>query len=268
MEDNNLLLDNEEDGQETPSEIIIISNKARISIFICLILISTFSACDGGILPQQKENVQKDFSADGNSIIGLFSSVDYIGRAIGGFIFAIILGKINRKMLFVSTLIFKAATLFIALITKDKTLNIIARGLSGISQVFYTTYLPVWCDQYGKVKSRTIMVTLVQLGAPVGIIIGYGLGLLCEKIYHNDQYSGWRLSFGIEGIILIICAFVIFSFHNKYFSYNFVLTGDNEGREEDKIDLIKNNILSNFGKILCNKLFLFTTLSNSVAFLE
>ena len=266
--DNDLLLDNEEEGQETPADIIIISDNSRSIIFICLILISLFSACDGGIIPQQTESLKKDFGEnDKNSIVGLFSSVDYLGRVVGGFIFAMILGKINRKMLFVFTLLFKAVTLLIALLTKDKIINIIARGFSGISQVFYTTYFPVWCDQYGEKKRRTLMVTLVQLGAPIGIIIGYGLGLFCDKTIADDKYSGWRLSFAIEGIILIIFAFIIFAFQNKYFSCKFVLTGYNEGREEEKIDIKNGNgILSNFGKILCNKLFLFTTLSNSVAF--
>jgi len=263
--DEPIIKEDEEDVKETSSEIIIIKDKARNIIYICLILVSTFSACDGGILPQQIDKVLLDFEVQDYSTVGFFNSVDYIGRAVGGFIFAIILGKINRKMLFVATLIFKAITLLIALITKNKIINIILRGLSGISQVFYTTYLPVWCDQYGKEKNRTMMVTLVQLGSPIGIILGYGLGVICEKIKPYEDYHGWRLAFGIEGIILIICAFIIFSFENKYFSCNFILINDNQGREEEKQDK-NSNILSNFGKILCNKLFFFTTLSNSVAF--
>ena len=79
--------------------------------------------------------------------------------------------------------------------------NIIARGLSGISQVFYTSYLIVWCVQYRKEKYKTIMITIIQLSSAVGII-RYGLG----------------------------------------------------------------SLISNFGKILCNKIFLFTLLLNSLAF--
>lgn len=255
---------NEEEGKDSPRDIIYINDRARTIIYICLVTISAFSACDGGILPQQIEKVKEDFEVTNNSTIGFFNSVDYIGRVLGGFIFAIIMGKINRKMLLVSTLIFKAITLLIALFTKDKIVNIIFRGLSGISQVFFTTYLPVWCDQYGKETKRTMMVTFVQLGASIGIIFGYGLGLICEKLLNGNDYHGWRLAFGIEGIILIICAFIIFSFKNQYFSCNFTLIKDNEGREEEKKN--ESNFLSNLGKIICNKLFLFTTLSYSVAF--
>ena len=69
--------------------------------------------------------------------------------------------------------------------------NIIARGLSGISQVFYTSYLIVWCVQYRKEKYKTIMITIIQLSSAVGIIIRYGLGsltnfgkILCNKIFY------------------------------------------------------------------------------------
>ena len=89
--------------------------------------------------------------------------------------------------------------------------NIIARGLSGISQVFYTSYLIVWCVQYRKEKYKTIMI-------------------------------------------------------NQYFSYKFVLIKDNEGREKNPNGENNSSIISNFGKILCNKIFLFTLLSNSLAF--
>ena len=135
------------DGEDSESNRIEINDKARRTIYICLVLINTFSACDGGIIPQQTSNIQKDFgNADDNALVGFFGSVDYIGRVIGALIFSFILGKMNRKMVLFSTLILKAITLFIAIPFKGSTINIIFRGISGISQVFYTSYLPVWCD--------------------------------------------------------------------------------------------------------------------------
>ena len=111
----------------------------------------------------------------------------------------------NRKMILFLTLILKAITLFIAITFKGSTINIIFRGISGISQVFYTSYLPVWCDQYGKKKHRTIMFMIVQLGLPIGIILGYGMGMICDLILPEDSdYKAWRISFGIEGVLLII----------------------------------------------------------------
>ena len=237
------------DGEDSETNRIEINDKARRTIYICLVLINTFSACDGGIIPQQTSNIQKDFgNADDNALVGFFGSVDYIGRVIGALIFSFILGKMNRKMVLFSTLILKAITLFIALPFKGAVINIIFRGISGISQVFYTSYLPVWCDQYGKKKHRTMMVMIVQLGFPIGIILGYGIGMICESIM-PDSFSGWRLGFGIEGVILIICAFIIIGFKKKYFSEKFVLIDDNYGiegiknekNEEEKEEKEKND---------------------------
>lgn len=110
------------------------------------------------------------------------------------------------------------------------------------------------------------MVTLVQLGNPIGIIVGYGLGLLINRIIPDYKKWQWRIGFGIEGILLILCALMILSFQEKYFSHNLIMVNDNQGKEETEKENNNNDIFANFGKIICNKLFLFTTLSNSVAF--
>ena len=252
---------------------VIINNHKRNIIFICLVCIAILSACDGGIIPQQNSNIQEDFDNintedseddEEEKKVGLFGSIDYIGRVVGAFIFTIIMGKINRKYILIYTLIFKGITLFVPF-TKDYTLNIIARCLSGLSQVFYPAYLPVWCDQYAKKKNKTIWVTLVQIGNPIGIILGYGLGSICEPIIHD--WHGWRLAFIIEGITLIICAIIILFFDEIYFSEKFVLINDFKGKlieltEEQK----KTQIFKNLGDIISNKIFIFSSLCNSIAF--
>ena len=270
-EENQKIINNEnseeevdkDERKEFDSDIIKINDKARKAIYICLVAISCFSSCDGGILPQQVDNIKTDFNTTKDSTVGLFGSVDFIGRVIGALIFAVIMGKMNRKMLLVSLLLLKSLTLLIALLTKNKIVNIISRGISGIPQVFITIYLIVWCDQYGKEKNRTLMVTFVQLFAALGIVLGYGIGIVCDKISSND-FLGWRLAFGLEGIILIVCGLIIFTFENKYFSCYFVLTKDNEGIEEESNNQINlKDILKNFKKILSNKIYLFTTLLNN-----
>ena len=59
-------------------------------------------------MPQQLDNIKIDFGQDKESVAGFCSSVDYIGRVTGALIFASIMGKMNRKMLLLATLIFKA----------------------------------------------------------------------------------------------------------------------------------------------------------------
>ena len=265
-EDRNLINSQNQEGSSNKNNLIEIDNGARSTIFICLVLIAIFSSCDGGIIPQQNKNIKEDFGNDEKKI-GLFGSIDYIGRAFAALLFSLIMGKMNRKMLLVGTLIFKAVTLFIPIFTPEYYINLILRCLSGISQVFYTTYLPVWCDQYGKKNQKAIMVTIVQVGNPIGIIIGYGIAMLCDVFCTSETFHAWRLAFFIEGIILVICGVIIFFFQNTYFSEKFVLIEDNLGKEEQpKETTNSNSLLNNIIAILCNKIFLFATLANSVAF--
>ena len=248
------------------NDVIEIDNGKRNVIFICLVLIATLSSCDGGIVPQQNSDIQEDFGGEGEQRVGLFGSIDYIGRVVGALIFTMIMGKMNRKILIVVTLVFKAITLFIPLMTVNYIVNDIARCLSGLSQVFYPTYFPVWCDQYGKKDKKTLWVTIVQIGNPLGIIIGYGLAMLCDKM-HLFGMNGWRTSFALEGIILMVFAIIILFFNRIYFSEKFILTEDSKGKEEEiKQDEQKVTLFSNIGKMLCNKIFLFSSLCNSVAF--
>jgi len=274
---------------EEEKDLIDIQDSKRNIIFICLVFIGTLSSLDGGIIPQQNSNIQKDFDPNaGEYRVGLFGSIDYIGRVFGAIIFTLIMGRMNRKMLLVSTLIFKAITLFLEMYDINKKypndptqnndptiqdiryntyiINIIARCLSGISQVFYPTYLPVWCDQYGKKAKKAIWVTLVQIGNPLGIILGYGIGMLCNAIFDD---KAWNIAFLFEGITLIVCAIFILFFDKLYFSEKFVLIDDYKGKEKEKTEEEKNAKLINFsnlGKIICNKIFLFSSFCNSVAF--
>lgn len=257
----------------TESNLIELSDYKRNVIFIVLVIVSILSSCDGGIIPQQNSGIKFHFNEEGDKSekrVGLFGSIDYIGRIIGSLIFIIIMGKMNRKMLLIITLLFKAVTLFIPIVFYGYYINAIARCLSGISQVFYPTYLPVWCDQYAKKKKRTIWVTLVQIGNPLGIIIGYGLGMICgiaKDKNDKEKIIGWRLAFPLEGITLIICAVIIFFFDKIYFSEKFVLVDDFKGKEEELPEEKKQiSLFTNVGKILANLIFLFCSLCNSVAF--
>jgi len=238
-----------------------ISDKKRNTIFIILSIIATISSLDGGIIPQQNETIKKDFESDNEERVGLFGSIDYIGRVFGSFVFTLIMGRMNRKMILVVTLLFKSVTMIIPIISKQYYINLIARCLSGISQVFYPIYLPVWCDQYAKKKLKAIWVTIVQIGNPIGIILGYGLGMVTESIFTD---SGWVYAFFIEGLSLAASAIIILFFDKIYFSEKFLLTDDSKGMEIPSDKTIQ--LFKNLGKIICNKIFIFSSLCNSVAF--
>ena len=269
-------LSEEEQGKPYPtlttSNFIEISSIKRKFIFSILFVISIVSAFDGGIIPQATTTMSYQWEKD-DLYVGYYSSVDYLGRVFGSLILTKIMDNYNRKLLIIYSLYFKGFCMCFSLITSNFYINIILRFFTGFSQVFFTTYFPVWADQFAIKKIRTIWVMLIQLGNPLGIIFGYGLstilsvfGLTCNENSSSIKcsFSEWRVSFFIEGIIMILIGSIVWKFEDKYFLKDFKLKEINKGI------LIKSNEKSNFFKNFChiisNKIFLFTTLSNSVAY--
>ena len=280
-----------EDIKDTETEGIKLSKQIRWIIFITLAAISTLSNLDGGIIPAATNEMQIDMSI-GPAEIGVFGSIDYLGRIIGSLIFVAIINTVNRRMILIGTLFIKGISLFIPRVPgcdKSYTINLICRGISGFSQVYYTIYLPVWCDQYGPKKSRTIMITVTQLGLPLGIVLGFLMATLLGK-------KNWVLCFNIEGIILGALGILCFFFPQLYFSNTLMLVdGSNDrmqempGKDEEEEPEIPNidpdsktpssifkegevrkkkriGLLENICTIMKEPVFLFTGLANSVVF--
>lgn len=263
-------------------EEIKINDKIRKAIFFIMCIEYCISSCDGGIIPQQNTNIQKDFEEeDVEYRVGLFGSIDYIGRIIGAIVMSLLINRINRKYYFCGCCFLKGITCIIPLISPNYYLNITARLLSGIPQTLLTSYGTIWTDQFGRWKKRSLMLAIFQLASLLGIIIGYGLGIISNAILKNssikDKFYGWRLCFLTQGIFLIVIGIILMAYPKIYFSSKFYLNKDNdyEGREKtlEEINKEKNqsnnkfyDLMKTIPKILCTKIFIFMSLGNTVAF--
>ena len=281
---------------------IELNTKHRQIVFILISAIYCISSCDGGIVPQQNKNIQYNFEDPGESRVGLFGSIDYVGRILGAIVMSLLIDIINRQIFLTSCCIIKAIFVFIPACTENYYINLIARLLSGIPQTLLTSYGTIWTDQFGRKKRRSLMLALFQLFALLGILVGYGIGLICDLIIpvpdeikyygskddpYKDEYKyfylGWRLAFSIEGIILAILGILIFFCPKIFFSSTFYLNVDNDKDGDDNIgkeksykelkeEKEKNGVngfkllIKQLPKILCTKLFTFMSIGNTVAF--
>jgi hypothetical protein len=41
-------------------------------------------------------------------------------------------------------------------------------------------YLPLWCDQFGMKNKKTMMISFIQAGSPLGVVSGYYLTSLIK----------------------------------------------------------------------------------------
>jgi sugar phosphate permease len=241
-----------------------ISKKKRWNLFLFLIfVISIISNFDNGIVPAATEKIKKDLDIN-DSYFGFLGSCDYFGRIISSIIYLNVINKINRKYLLSESLIFKAITLILCFLSDNYYFIATMRCLNGISQVFYTIYLPIWCDQFGG-KSRTIMLALQQIGLPLGIVFGYSL---CKIIKKN-----WIIAFIIEGIILIILGIITLFISDLFFNKDIEEIKEENNKEEKilKYQIIsdktlqKSTLYINMKKIITNLLFMSSLYSYSIA---
>ena len=233
------------------------------------------SCADGGIIPQQNKHLEDNFNGDQKNV-GLFSSIDYIGRIAGSIIMSVLINKIDRKIYFSGCCFFKGITLLMPLFSNEYYFNLIFRLISGVPQTILTSYGKIWTDQFGKRNKRSMMLPLLQFAGLLGIMVGYGLGIISDAIVgENKDFCGWRLSFIIQGILLIISGILIIILPQLYFSTTFYLNenDDYKGREKTLEEINKenqekkeNSLWNQLPKILCNKIFLFFSIGNTVTF--
>ena len=195
-----------EKEQETPS-LIHISRKIRWIVFLILCCVSILMGVDQGIL----SSTTNEFKETGMSEVQLggLGGMIFLGTALGCIFSFLVINKINRKYLLLGTMSFDVLSLFFTTQTSNIALLYLCRVIAGFTSAFVNVYLPPWTDQYGIHKYKSIMISLIHIASSLGYIFGYVLGM----------YIGWKDSFFLQNILLIVSILVIFILMpDKYFS--------------------------------------------------
>lgn len=272
---------------ESPENIITISDKYRNLFFILLNLVYITSSLDGGIIPHSNKDIKEDFDDVKEKRVGLFGSIDYIGRIGGAALMSGLIDNMSRKFFFGGCCIVKGFCMLMPFFTKKYVPNLIIRLASGIPQTLLTSYGTIWTDQFGKRKRKTMMLPLLQFSALVGIILGYALSMLSSILVKKlEDFNGWRLAFIIEGILLLVFGGIFMIYPSIYFSTTFVMNPDDDyhGREKSlkEIELERKrkenyenpeqgttgklSLIKQLPQILCSKLFIFMSIANTVCY--
>ena len=165
-----------------------------------------------GIFNSATTQIKKDFELD-NKEFGLLGTFNGGGRIIGTLIFMIIINRYNRKFIIIIPLLINAFSIYLFTKTNNKKILYIERGINGICQVFGFIYFPIWIDQFGIQKRKTLMMTFIQLAPPLGMVTGY----LINSILGSEK---WRLGFIFEFICECILIFFLLFYPKTYFAKN------------------------------------------------
>ena len=154
-------------NSENP-QFISISRKMRWIVSTFIISITIFMSLDQGILSSSTTELMKDFHMSERELGG-FGGLVFLGNSIGCFCSFALISRVNRKYLLLATMSFDVLCLFFTTQTTNLILLYICRIVSGIVQCFLSIYSPVWTDQFGVHKYKSILMSLTFL-----IIFLYG----------------------------------------------------------------------------------------------
>ena len=217
-----------------PSLPITLPRKMRWMVFILLIYIATVMELDQGILSSTTDSLTKDLELNDNQLGGLGSMI-FLGKALGCLIFFTLINKLNRKYMLLVTSFLTVLSLILTTQTKNLILLYLCRIIVGIAQSYLGIYSPVWVDQFGVHKYKSIILSCQHLSSSLGYLFGYVMGI----------WLGWELGFYVEDIMLIIPFIILFFISDKYFSMSLMPIKSKmkllEKEEEPKNKIEKEN---------------------------
>ena len=157
---------------------------------------------------------------------GSLNSITTIGKIISLLFYMLIINKNHRNFIIVTTSFVHGWAFFGYFINDNYYYIAILKFLTSFCKVFITVYMPVWIDQFGIKKYKTLLLTIVFMVTSYGRIVGAWIGTV---LFNNE----WKKAFVCCGMIFFALSFGLFIVPQKYYStkYMFVeqqkkLTGD------------------------------------------
>ena len=145
----------------------------------------------------------------------------------------------NRKLITSVCLIINGSLFFVYFLTRNKWVLFCVRGLIGTVRIFPHIYIPVWVDQFGVKKLKTMLMTIVNITSPLGQTVGYILGNIRPK-------EQWYMNYCIVGGLILLLGLGIICSPSVYFSGKYNWVGYKEGEEDEFVKETKNWQLTSY----------------------
>jgi sugar phosphate permease len=189
---------------------IELSRCYRLFLFFIMINIDCTIDISSGIFSSSAKEIKKSLKLN-DAQFGGFGTATSIGRIISSILFFLLNKKVNRKYLIGAFLILHSIFLFCFKITNNAQILIIIRCLQGCTHTSPSIYIPVWINQFGLRKYKTIQITSIQLSQSIGKLIGH-------FIIISIGFENWKNGFLISGTYLFILSFFCIISNDNYFS--------------------------------------------------
>ena len=192
---------------ELKKNLFPIGRKVRYFIYVMeLLCLLNF---DQGAISNSTKEIKIFFKMTDREL-GSFGGISFLGTTLGGIFSLSIINKLNRKYIILFLMLISIFSLYFPTVISSKLFFMFCRILTGFSQSFMSIYLPVWVDQFGINKKKSIMISLISIPSAFGYLLGNILSV----------FTSWRTTFRINTIMCTILFIGFFLNKNIYFSKN------------------------------------------------
>ena len=251
---------------EAPRKVRL-SRYYRIFLYFIMVTMEGMVNVSSGLLSSATKEVKKSLNMN-DAKFGSFGTANSLGRIISSTLFGMFNQVISRKWSTTLSVGFHALFLLCFQITNNANILIFVRGLQGLTQMPQAIYIPVWIDQFGIRKYRTVQITSLQLFMTTGKCIGYFLNMFFGL-------ENWKKGFFIEAMYLLFCSFCCLISSEDYFSRTLYRpdTEDNERitctvyeekEEKSNKNVKKNNFLYDLKILSCHSLYLISMICRCI----
>jgi len=244
-----------------------LSRYYRIFLYFIMVTMEGMVNVSSGLLSSATKEVKKSLNMN-DAKFGSFGTANSLGRIISSTLFGMFNQVISRKWTTTLSVGFHALFLLCFQITNNANILIFVRGLQGLTQMPQAIYIPVWIDQFGIRKYRTVQITSLQLFMTTGKCIGYFLNMFFGL-------ENWKKGFFIEAMYLLFCSFCCLISSEDYFSRTLyrpdsedneriTCTVYEEKQEKSNKNVKKNNFLYDLKILSCHSLYLISMLCRCI----
>ena len=220
--------DKEKDQPQSPrkGEPVLLNRSYRFVAYLVMVSIEMAINVSSGVLSAASKTIKKQYTML-DVEFGYFGLAQGIGRTFGSIFYTIMVNQISAKWLGGAFSIVKGFVLAAFELTQSKWVLIILRGVIGFVHMPPSTYIPIWIDQYGFRKYKTVQMSFLQALVPVGKVLGFVL----VNVFGEER---WKLAYDVEGLYLVFCGLFIVLSPIDYFNRKVVLMTDDERPTEYK----------------------------------
>lgn len=232
--------------------------KRRI-IFILIFFINMVINFDHGAIPAATTTLKQVLNIE-NVELGIIGSLVYLGLVLGSLSAGFLFQNYSSKWIVIISLILCSLFLYFFTITNHLIFMCLSRIGCGFFQVFCLIYFPVWVDEYGIKDLRTYWLSFLQLGVPLGTMLGYLLeAIFLDRVIIEDavknksiknvpiqDQNGWKKAFYVQILVLLVLTVLLILTPDKFFSKNYKRSDINKDEFEKEY---KENKIKEFNEI-------------------